>query len=58
MFLDVICQGAQIRQIRAENDGAINTVVAGDVVMVVEAYPGVQEEVQAEENVVPMGSIP
>ena len=40
VFLEVIRQGAQANQIRAEDNGIINLVMAGDAVLEADVDPG------------------
>ena len=58
IFLEAISQGAQVSQIGAEDDGAINPTMAGDVVVEVQVDLGVEGGVLADEDVIPMGLIP
>ena len=58
IFLEVISQGAQVSQIGAEDDGTINPIVAGDIVLDAEVDPGFEEGVLVEEDVFLVGLIP
>ena len=57
VLLEVISQGAQINQIRAEDNGEEIQCMVGNVVVEVDVDPGVEEGVLAEEDVVPVGLI-
>ena len=43
VFLEVINQGAQVSQIRAEDNGKISPVMVGDVVLEVEVDLGIEQ---------------